>query len=1250
MIKQAKFISPTLLFFFVLHSAVATAQEGGYIPSNERSSFNVVKKSVMDGNQLRATYHNSGYGGTVNRGENPDEFSYEFPRNTNRFYMLFNIIFLGTEVENQTDGGLLPIVDVAAIRTDRDGSSWTLNPIIGYQREDSPEMARSDRGPTSPLGNTWPDSWPDKFLDGGDGWAGSWNGFFGRDQFNADVEFYFKSGDDLYDRRSRTGAFTPDSTDPTRGGLALIMDSRILSWSITLLNATHFQIFEVLNDGTTNYDRVSFGLWIADQIGNDTTDDEPVFDNLRSIAYIVDGNPTNEPNLFFDREGEMGLQFLETPGNAIDGIDNDGDSFNYDPSATDFYEPQNTDLYANLLAANGGFHSANRLDSLLPDFQATDFNRTTISIGDKIVRIIENDARVIDTYTGSPFVSQGRTWNFTGNSFEVIEDFLAPSEAEFGVHIDGLDNDFDGLIDENQPNHLTKSTLLPNGTARETPVRYINYLNFAVGDTIQRGLIVSNGDIRARIQSDNSFAQLITDFNGRFKNQFTAAPMIDEARDDFFDNDQDWIALSDDVGIEGDGSSEGAGDGLPTSGAGTTFPGEPSIDATDVSETDLIGVTRVTIFEEGVLDVNDDATNWQLYMIPGEFQTDPVSPADIFVSSGIFPLRVGTSERFAVAITASQENSAVPLADRNKVNENLGEAFTAYDADYQFARAPNPPIVSAVARDGRVTLYWDDSAEESFDRFIEDITGNNGQGFDFHGYKVYRSLDPAFESVDQITDAFGSFLYYDDIATYDRNDGVQGLHPVSIRGTQFNQGRDSGLRYTFVDTEVTNGRTYFYAVTSFDYGLADEDIPPSESPIQISANPDGSFILGQNVVRVIPTETAAGFIDPENPTAALVSGSASGRVEVSILDPELVVADNLYRITFQDTLFDGGDNPDTLRTKNFSLLRIGDGTQDTLIEESTFFTGEELPERDGFQVRLFNESELMINESTTGWTNTDDRVIHTPSVFPYETPTASDFEIVIGDVVGFGESTEGFITDLGSEILIPATDTNFKLFNPQTGAEVPYIFLDLEQSGTAGELSAGVDVFGLISDALVVMEEVNGVPNTRTWQIEIVPVREGGQTLSVNPSAGDTLRIITTKPFTERDVFEFRINTENLARIDADTARSDLDEILVIPNPYIVSNTYEAFPPGASRQQNRVLRFTNLPIPSTLRIFNARGILLREIDIEQGDPRVEGGEFGGTFRWDMLTRDNLEIAYGIYIFQVDAPGVGSKTGKFAVIK
>ena len=47
---------------------------------------------------------------------------------------------------------------------------------------------------------------------------------------------------------------------------------------------------------------------------------------------------------------------------------------------------------------------------------------------------------------------------------------------------------------------------------------------------------------------------------------------------------------------------------------------------------------------------------------------------------------------------------------------------------------------------------------------------------------------------------------------------------------------------------------------------------------------------------------------------------------------------------------------------------------------------------------------------------------------------------------------------------------------------------------------------------------------------------------------------------------------------------------------------------------------------------------------------VDKGVNNGTAIWDMLSKDNLEIAYGIYLYHIDAPGIGQKTGTFAIIK
>lgn len=1233
---------------------ISTAGAQSYEPSEYRSDFNERRKSIMDANDLRATYHNFGQGGTVNRAANPDEFMYEYPKNTRRNYLLFYILFMGAEVENQIDSGpeTFPVVDMANLKVDqRTGDSWSLNPIVGYSNANTRELARSDRGPGNPLGDTWPSVWPDKLEDGGDGWAGSWNGFFGRDQFNADLEFYARFGDDLYTRYTNGTAnrFRPDSTDDSRGGLAILTDQRVLSWTQNLIANVHFSIFEITNDGSFDYDKFAFSIWMADLVAETSVNDIPEFDVVQSIAYITDGNRLQFPEFFEGPIGEMAISFLETPGNALDGIDNDADNYFYDPRQTSFYRPGNDDLKQYHLASNGGFfNTIADLDSVIPQFAPEDFETASYTEGDKLIVIDENYNRVVVEYLAGETIQTRGLPPFTlpPGSFSRIEDFLEETDANFGVHIDQVDNDFDGIIDESRPNHLEKFFIRANGTADQTPVRFIDYTRFNVGDTIRPGFVVSNQDIRARLASDPAFADRITnEFNGELKNLYTAAPMIDEGRDDNMDNDNDWIAASDDVGLSGDpdNPTQGAGDGFPTSGAGTPFPGEPSIDKTDVSETDLIGVSRATIIQAGLLQFNQDALNWNSYMIPGEFETAGTLgvDSDIFVSSSLFPLRRGQTERFAMAVSAVQLGTEFKEDDREANNRSIQQSKNAYEADYQFATAPLAPTVTAIPGDGVVTLYWDDVAESSYDRYIDRITGN---GNDFEGYRVYRTTDVGLNDATTITDAFGGRLFRNPIAIFDRVNEFSGLHPVPVNGTQYQMGRNTGLQRIYVDTTVNNGKEYFYAVTAFDYGLVVAGIAPSESPIQSSRESDGTVTLGQNVVRVRPAASQAGYVNPEDPMATLVQGGTSASVRVDIVNSDALRPNNVYRVVFEDTLLQGGQNaPDTLRTKNFSLLDMSVTPLDTLISRSEALDGQDVPVLDGFRLSLNNEERTGVIDSLTFFNNADD--VHIPQI-PVNTRNQkpSDYMVVFGEV-GYGQSSDRQVNTVTGPRNYPAKPTNFKVFNmSEDGAEVEYAFF--EQQPPDSQFTITQSFFGTVSDFIIFIEDFAGQTKTDTYRIRMTPQSEGTTVVSRNPQAGDTLFISVFKPFTRNDIFEFRIEEENLERIDSDLAKSELEDIKVVPNPYIVTSPFEPPITQQSNQQQRELHFTHLPVPSTLRIFTVAGVMIREINVTSESQLVHNG----TYIWNMLTKDNLQISYGVYLFHVEAPGIGETTGKFAVIK
>jgi hypothetical protein len=1202
-----------------------------HIPSKERSQFQDRRKSILDGNNVRATYHNFGWAGRIS---GQDEIIFEYPKNTGRQYMYLFAFFIGAEVQDQAPGatGVLRVVNSPNGRTSQ-GRSWNMNPVAGYFNPSSPELARSDRGPGSSLGNTWPSFWPDKMTDTTDpGWPNSWNGFFGKNIFNADQEFFYRASDDNYTRFIENGRFSPDKTDPTRGGLAIKLDTRVLAWSQILIADVHFNIMEVFNDGSYNYDKMAFSLWVADWVGT-PSNDRPEFDQRRAIAYLTDLQRTQSPPEYNGQPiGMLAMKFLETPGNAFDGIDNDGDSDLHDGTNT-----QNADLFGLLTSPLGFYNRAELISNVIPFFTADDFNSRTIRPGDKIVLIQPNGDRVISTYPqgGGTVVSQGRTITLPPNGITLVEDALPiPGLTNEFYNTDLLDNDLDGLIDENRPNHLTKQTLV-NGNFIPRPVRYINYLNFQVGDTIQRGLIVPNRLIAQRKASNPSFPR-------EDRNYFTSAPMIDESRDDRFDNDRDWVEASDDVGLDGvEGTGDtGEGDGKPSSGAFTPFPGEPNIDKTDVSESDQIGISSVTFPGAGTLgsgpNFATDESFWNNNMRPGIFEAGATSQdSDILITSSFFPLRRGSIERFAVAISVAQTNGSLEQ-DRTKNNDNLVQATNAYEADYQFAVAPRPPKLKAVAGDGFVTLYWDTESEQAFDRYVDKL---GLPGNDFEGYKVYKSTDPAFSDAKTITDGYGNLIFNRPIAQFDKVNGLKGFHPVDVNGVKFYLGSDSGLRREFVDTDVINGRVYYYAVTAYDFGATPAGIAPSESAIQINLNPDGSVVTGENVVVVRPRASTAGYINPENPLARLTQGSAGGQVRVSIVDPDSLRANNLYRVVFRDTLIRANNPnvPDTVKTKDFSLLNIAGGRVDTLIKNSREFRGESLPVIQGFRLSVTNAGEVTrYNPAQSGWKTNRTVTIHEPRFEVFRNQTKpSDYEIVMGPP-GFSTSKDTTIRIGAIPVRAIARQVNFKVFNRTENREIPFAFLATD--GQDGNFSASTFT---VRDEIIFIETVGALRNQFTWRVYLVP---SSTVQTVNPTNGDQLELKTIKPFTAQDVYEFQIDPSlNMARVDVDSAKSSLDKIKVVPNPYIVTNIVEPRPTTARPQQSRQLHFNHLPSKCTIYIYTVSGQLVNKLDVNNRND-------DGTYVWNMLTKDNLELSYGIYLFVVDAPGVGVKKGKFAVIK
>ena len=105
-----------------------------------------------------------------------------------------------------------------------------------------------------------------------------------------------------------------------------------------------------------------------------------------------------------------------------------------------------------------------------------------------------------------------------------------------------------------------------------------------------------------------------------------------------------------------------------------------------------------------------------------------------------------------------------------------------------------------------------------------------------------------------------------------------------------------------------------------------------------------------------------------------------------------------------------------------------------------------------------------------------------------------------------------------------------------------------------------------------------------------------------------------------------------------------MKNIKVVPNPYVMTNLMEPALSNPFLNQRRRLLFTHIPATCTIKIFTVSGVLVDKIIVENEPDN-------GIVHWDMLTREGLEIAAGMYLYHVESQVTGDeKLGKFAVIK
>jgi hypothetical protein len=633
-------------------------------------------------------------------------------------------------------------------------------------------------------------------------------------------------------------------------------------------------------------------------------------------------------------------------------------------------------------------------------------------------------------------------------------------------------------------------------------------------------------------------------------------------------------------------------------------------------------------------------------------------------SSGSFPLFKGRTERISMALITTFENLstlnnqkiAPIIFERKKVVQAI------YESDYRFARPPVMPTLKASAGDGKVILTWDAVA----DRYTREalMGGEN----DFEGYRLYKSTDISFSDAARLRNGFGNPAGNLPVFQCDLDNEYSGFTDFAyVEGIGYFLGDNTGIQHYYVDNAVENGRTYYYYLTAYDRGIKSSNIAPSENvaTIVVDENEQVTFQT-PNFQIATPRPPANDYVSPGIELLTNMKDLlGTGSIGLNAAEPNQLKRGHTYKIMFNvDTLPEAPRVPEDLeyRTNGFRVYDVGDSSRlvyeenpdhfvgtnilPSLLTESYFYLndgkGVQTDIFDGLQVSLSN----LIMEGR--WDSLGSAWVHGQGDMHLSVNRSRMPEFPWQYDIVFTDAGNAHTTKYTGKSMKDENDNLIKEYIP--GQTFPFyvenkMFLDTE-TGEHRRLDIvaidknGNKTFELLEDDMVVGYYY--VRNEKdTWIYSLFRVDFNGIPPDNLPKPGDVYRIDCLRPFTASDSILFRIVSPEEKGM---AIEEDLDRIRVVPNPYIITNSMEPAVRNNTLNQRRRMMFTNLPAECAIKIYTMSGYLVDTIE-------VSNEADNGMAHWDLLTKENLEIAAGVYIYHVKSPKTGrERIGKFAVVK
>lgn len=1020
---------------------------------------------------------------------------------------------------------------------------WQWQPLPGYADPDQKHMASNPADDTN--GDGKPDSWPRTWYNPALG-KYVWPGFLSQDVLSSDLEVFWA----MDDRFNTEFPYYPFPSDSTRRGIGVQVDGRAFQWSNALAENTIFFVYTITNTSDKHLDSVFFGIYGDPDLGGgspENTDDNgffiPPYDTLgrvdeipvysRSLVYFWDPDMKGARGLPL---GFVGCKYLESPGNPVNGIDDDGDGM-VDERQDDGIDNDND---WSVLEDDIGIDG-------VPNTQDQGEGNGVPDAGRRL-----SDGSLDPLYPGEP--------NFELTDLDESDQIGLTSFNSWSWNTDRISND------ESMWNRCLPGNF--GSIQQSSDIVYIfasGYITLERKETKRVSMALLLAENLDGLLTTAKTVQTI--YNKNY--QFFRPPVTPH-----------MTAVPDDK--------------------------------------------KVTLYWDTI----------------AEESVDPITGKDF--------------EGYVI-----YRSTDPGFDDIQTVTDGKGARFLTQ------------PLTDVKG----VEAKWDVA------RRSEVFTDVNGNG-------KYDTGEPFID-----TNKDGRW-------TENAEDIWKGYHPVPYqdRGIQYFLGNNRGLVHSFVDSNnVINGQTYYYAVVAFDHGDS-VGIPPTETTKKITVDPITSQLkFDVNTAQVIPGPRTSGYLPPAIASKNIThdAGIGTGPVSFRIMNDLAIRSSGEYTISFADSFLNGmrmmaGKNYSVLDARpvtetfvpfdtNFTTLRhenIADDAQlkvtgpngtvyargaDYIVNfqrgsvrrtatsampatgtftityryypvyQSRALKAEDSnPVFDGVSLRIEDHPELRYDSLRSRWVEGTSNLVFGAKL----TAIGNRKRLWPADyVIRFSSQTiDTAVTQSGGLIRIPV---KYSVHDVTTGVPQRIQTLLAENSATRDrQWSPGEEI------VLFKPGSAGVATDTTTWGI-VIARSPDTTVVSRVPTDGDVLLIATRRPYNATDRFTLR--TEG-ATVDMARASSALDRVYVVPNPYVGLSDIEPANrlPGATRGERRIY-FEHLPQRCTIRIFTINGDLVQTLEHDTG--MDNGREY-----WNLLNRDGFSVAYGVYIAHIDAPGVGEKILKFALIK